>query len=255
MIHQLIKSIQSYFLAIQYMSKRSLWRWQIIPGIISFLLGALIFGLAYQFGDHLGEIMASWYPWEWGKSIVQTFFRIMGKILIVVTGLFAYRYILLIAISPLLSLLSEKVEQIYLDNPNHQEAGFSLRRLARDIKRGISLTLRNFTRELFYTMMLFLLSFIPGASVFTTPMTFGVQSFYAGFANMDFTMERYMNVKERVRFVRTNKGLAIGNGLVFLGLLMIPVIGLFLAPTLGVIASTLDVLDEIDDATIQHNNS
>lgn len=245
MIQQFIQAIESYFLAIKYMSKRSLWRWQIGPGIISFFLGAVIFGLAYQFGNNLGNIMSSWYPFEFGKSVVEWIFLIMGKIMIVVTGLFAYRYILLILISPMLSILSEKVEEIYLENPN--QAGFSIRRMARDIKRGIHITLRNLFRELGYTLGLLLLSFVPGASILTAPLTFSVQSYYAGFANMDFTLERYMDVKSRVRFVKRNKGMAVGNGLVFLVLLMVPVLGLFFAPTLGVIAATLDTLDELDE--------
>ncbi len=245
MLQQFIKAIESYSIAIKYMSKRSLWRWQIIPGLISFFLGAVIFGLAYQFGDNLGTIMSSWYPFEFGKSAVNWFFMLMGKIMIVVTGLFLYRYILLIVISPMLSLLSEKVEQIYMDNPHHQTPGFSVRRMARDISRGVRITMRNLVREMSLTMLLFLIGFIPGFSVATAPMTFGVQSYYAGFGNMDFTMERFMNVRERVQFVKRNKGLAIGNGALFLLILLIPVVGLFFAPTLGVIAATIDVLDEM----------
>ena len=245
MFQQLTNAIRSYADAFKYM--RTLWRWQIGPGIISLILGAIFFGLAYEFGDNLGRLMSSWYPWEFGKSTITWIFLVMGKIMIFVTGLFAYRYILLIVISPMLSILSEKVERLYRDDPNHQMPSFSVKKLARDVGRSIRLTIRNLTRELSYIIGLLFLSFIPGASLFTTPMTFGVQSYYAGFANMDFTMERYMNVKERIRFVKLNKGMAVGNGFIFLLLLMIPVIGLLLAPTLGVIAATLDVLDEVED--------
>ncbi len=244
MLRQLTIAIRSYAHALKYM--RTLWQWQIGPGIISLILGVIIFGLAYEFGDNLGRIMSSWYPWEFGKSVVNWIFLVMGKIMVFVTGLFAYRYILLIVISPMLSILSEKVEQLYKDDPNHTMPGFSVTKMARDVGRGIRLTIRNLFRELSYTIGLFILGFIPGASVLSAPLTFAVQSYYAGFANMDFTMERYMNVKERIRFVKSNKGMAIGNGLVFLLLLMIPVIGLLLAPTMGVIAATLDVLDEVD---------
>lgn len=245
MFQQLSNSIKSYFDALKYM--RTLWRWQIGPGIISLILGVIIFGLAYEFGDNLGHIMSSWYPWEFGKSVVNWVFIVMGKIMIFITGLFAYRFILLIVISPMLSILSEKVEMLYVNDPNHKIPGFSVKRMARDVGRSIRLTIRNLVRELSYTIGLLLSSFIPGLNVITTPLTFGVQSFYAGFANMDFTLERYMNVKERIRFVKRNKGLAIGNGFIFLVLLMIPVIGLLLAPTLGVIAATLDVLDEVNE--------
>lgn len=246
MIQEFFNAIRDYTTAFRLLSKRSLWHWQIVPGIISLLLGSVIFGLAYQFGDNLGSILSSWYPWSFGKTTIVWIFKIMGKIFILFSGLFMYRYILLMVISPILSLLSEKVERIYLEEPIQAASGFIISRLFRDIRRSIYLTTRNLFRELFLTLGLFLASFIPGMSIFTGPLTIGVQSYYAGFGNMDFTMERYMNTKERIRFVKANKGLAIGNGLLFIAILMIPIIGLFFAPTLGVIAATIGVLDEME---------
>ena len=244
MIKDIFKSMGTYRIAIQYMFKRKLWHWQIVPGFVSLLLGALIFGAAYLFGDNLGGILSNWYPWTFGAAFVAKFFGIIGKILIVVSGLFLYRYVLLIIISPFLSLLSEKVEKIYRNDPHFNPPLFSLKRMFRDIRRGIFLALRNLSREIFYILLLLLVGLIPGLGLLTTPLTFAVQSYYAGFANMDFTNERYKNTQERIQFVKNHRGLAIGNGLVFLGLLFIPIIGLFLAPTLGVIAATIDVLDE-----------
>lgn len=245
MLHDFFKAIGSYGTALTYMTRRRLWHWQIVPGLLSLLIGAVVFGLAYRFGDNLGSWMVSWYPWDWGRSVVEKVFHWIGAILIVITGLFAYRYILLMTLSPVLSLLSEQTEKIHLGAPM-QQGGFSVRRMVRDVRRGLYLTIRNLIRELLWTALLSLLSVIPGINSFTTPAIFAVQSFYAGFGNMDFTMERYMAPRERIAFVRRYKGLAIGNGLIFLAILFIPVIGLFLAPTLGVIASTIDVLDRLE---------
>ena len=67
----------------------------------------------------------------------------------------------------------------------------------------------------------------------------GVQSFYAGFGNIDYTLERHLNVRNSIRLVRVNKGLALGNGLVFMGLLAIG-IGFLIAPPLAAVAATIE---------------
>ena len=49
---------------------------------------------------------------------------------------------------------------------------------------------------------------------------------------MDFTMERYFSVPEAVSFVRDHKLYALGNGIVFVGLLLIPIVGAVVACTI-----------------------
>jgi CysZ protein len=55
-----------------------------------------------------------------------------------------------------------------------------------------------------------------------------VQSYYAGFGNMDYTLERYCNYSDTTKFVRNNKGTAVGNGFIFHLLLAIPIFGIML---------------------------
>ena len=239
MIREFFFAINSYKTAIRYMLKRSLWKWQIVPGAISLILGALVFGLAFRFGNDLGAYLMYFYPFEFGKQFLTTTFNIFGKIMLIITGLFLYRWILLIMIGPFLSVISEQVEKIHSGT---EGAKFSLIRMFRDIKRGIIMTLKIMVKEMKYTILNFFLGLVPVIGVVAYPLSFVIQGYFAGFGNMDFAMERHFNVKERVQFVRRHKGLAIGNGLVFILILSIPIVGLILAPTLAVIASTLDVL-------------
>ena len=62
---------------------------------------------------------------------------------------------------------------------------------------------------------------------------------------MDFTLERYYGVKESKRFIKANKGLAIGNGIVFVAMLMLG-LGFLFAPALGTLAITSEVVDRIE---------
>jgi CysZ protein len=48
-----------------------------------------------------------------------------------------------------------------------------------------------------------------------------------------------MNTRESVQFVRQHKGLAIGLGLAFYSLFLLPYIGWILAPVVGIVAGTL----------------
>ena len=64
---------------------------------------------------------------------------------------------------------------------------------------------------------------------------------------MDYTLERHFDYKSSVAVVRQNRGIAIGNGLVFLLLLLIPVIGVILVLPLCVTAASLSTVKLIEE--------
>jgi CysZ protein len=65
---------------------------------------------------------------------------------------------------------------------------------------------------------------------------------------MDYTLERHFEVKESVLFVKKNRGLAIGNGMVFMAMLLIPVVGIILVLPISVTASTTETVMQIEKA-------
>ena len=72
-----------------------------------------------------------------------------------------------------------------------------------------------------------------------------MQAYYAGFGNMDYTLERHFKYKESISFVKKNKGTAIGNGLIFMLFLLVPVIGVILVLPLSVTAATTETIKNI----------
>ena len=62
---------------------------------------------------------------------------------------------------------------------------------------------------------------------------------------LDYTLERHLNVRDSIHFVRANRMLALGNGVVFMGLLAIG-IGFLIAPPLGTIAATVETVKRLD---------
>jgi len=60
---------------------------------------------------------------------------------------------------------------------------------------------------------------------------------------MDYTLERHFEYKESVRFVKKNRGVATGNGIIFMLLLLIPVIGIILVLPLSVTAASTKTVE------------
>jgi len=155
-----------------------------------------------------------------------------------------YKYVILILVAPFMSPLSERIENHL--NGSSAPVKFNIPRIIREIVRGIRISLRNIIRELLLTVVLLLIGLIPIIGLISAPAIFALQAYFAGFGNMDYTLERHMGVRGSVRFVRTYKGLAVGNGLVFLLILMIPVVGLFIAPCLSTIAATVETVKRLN---------
>jgi CysZ protein len=112
--------------------------------------------------------------------------------------------------------------------------------------RGIRINLRNLGWELVITIPLLILGLIPVVNFVTTPLAFLVQAYYAGFGNMDYTLERHYKYRESVNFVKKNRGLAIGNGIVFMGCLLIPVIGIIIVLPLSATAASVVTLERLE---------
>jgi len=243
MINEFFDGLKAYGRAFRIISKLGLWGYALMPALITLALMALVGYSAYGFSESLGNFMVSWWSWDWGSDIVNSVGAWIGGILIGLLGILSLKYIVMILVSPFMSILSEKVEAKLTGKANH--AKFSGSEAIKDIIRGIRLSLRNIIRELFYTGILFILGFIPIVGWLSPIFIFIVQSFYAGFGNADYTLERHFKVSQSVRFARQHKGLMIGNGTVFMLLLMTG-IGFLIAPPLATVAATVESVERLD---------
>jgi len=148
-------------------------------------------------------------------------------------------YVVIICLSPIFAILSEKTEEILVG----KKYPFNPDQMMRDIVRGILIALRNVFIETFYLLLFFMLGFIPIIGQFATLILFFISAYFYGFSFIDYALERQrFSVAKSVQFMRNNKGVAIANGSVFALIMLIPIIGVTLAgfaAIVSVVAATI----------------
>lgn len=241
MFQSFFDGIRSYFRAIQLVSELRLWGYLIAPGLLSLVLGAAIIWLAIGVADNIGGWLVAWYPWERGRGAVETIANIFGGLLVAALGLMIFKNLVLALASPIMSPLSEKVER-HLTGKS--PIPFNLSQFTSDLIRGIRISIRLIVRELFFTILLLLLGLIPFFSPFIAIAIFMIQAYYAGAGNIDFALERHFRLRDSVRFVRQHRMLAIGNGTVYV-LLLLTGVGFLVALPLGVVAATVETVKRL----------
>jgi len=154
------------------------------------------------------------------------------------------KYVVLILMSPIMALISEKTEEVLTGNTYP----FEWVQFAKDVWRGVCIATRNFFIETALIIALWMVNI--GVALFIGPLAavtslitlvlgLLISSYFWGFSTMDYTNERRrLKLHESIRFIRNNKGIAIGNGLIFALFLEIPFIGAYLGPVFATVMCT-----------------
>tara|TARA_R110002012_G_scaffold286915_1_gene478862 strand:- start:2349 stop:2834 length:486 start_codon:yes stop_codon:yes gene_type:complete len=143
-----------------------------------------------------------------------------------------------------MSPVSERIEKhFYPHARNHVEHRDTSN--MEQLWRGLRINLRNIAYEFAITIPLLLLSFIPVVGIVFTILAFIVQAYYAGFGNIDYTLERHFTYRDSINFVKRHRGIAIGIGIVFMGMLFIPIIGVILVLPFSVTAASRVTLEQM----------
>ncbi|MDH7913635.1 EI24 domain-containing protein [Winogradskyella sp. SYSU M77433] len=252
MINNILKGLQAYSGALSLISKLKLWKYFAIPIVISVLTAFSILLSSYGLSDNIGRFIAKIWFWEWGKETFTSISTFIGAIIIIAIGLILYKHIIMALSAPFMSPVSEKIEAHLTGVQKHQHRKTSFQE---QLWRGIRINARNLIRELLITLPILLLKFIPVVNIFSTILLFLVQAYYAGFGNMDYTLERHFKYRESIQFVRKYRGIAIGNGIVFILFLLVPVIGVILVLPMSVTASSLNTVKLLKDEKLISNSN
>lgn len=207
--------------------------------LISFLVASLIIFSAYALADDFGFYISKLWVWDWGKETFFLISEILSGILILVLGFILYKHIVMALSAPFMSPVSEKIEAYLLGIERHQHRDTTF---TQQLWRGTRINVRNLLMELLLTIPILLIGFIPVVGILSTVLLFLVQAYYAGFGNMDYTLERHFKYQDSIKFVKQHRGLAIGNGMVFMLFLLIPVVGIILVLPLSVTAASTETV-------------
>ena len=241
MIRGIISGVRAYLSAFKLLSELKLWRFFFVPMVISIVLALTVVKLAYSFSSDLGSYISSFWLWEWGQKAFQTIGSIFGGLIIITLGSLLFKYFVLALSAPFMGSISEKIE-IHLTGVKSLDVRSSSMKL---LIRGLRIAVRNLFRELILTIPLLLIGLTPIGGIFSTVSLFLIQAYFVGFANMDYTLERHFNYKDSVKFVKRNRGLATGNGIIFMLFLLVPIIGVILVLPFSVTAATIETVKKI----------
>ena len=252
MLKEIIISIEAYGKAHRFIATHKLWRWILLPGILYMLLFAVsmyfFWHTASDAVDYLNTItgLRSWLDrmnsgW---LSFLVSFAEVVLTLIMLQFYFSLFKYLWLIIGSPVFAYLSEKTEAIL----EGRDFPFSFPQLLKDMVRGIRLALRNTLWQTVYMIAVMLLSLVPLIGWAAPLLTLFIECYYYGFSMLDYSAERHkMSAAQSIEFIGQHKGLAIGNGMVFYLMHIVPVIGWVLAPAYAVVAATISLYhrDEI----------
>ena len=149
-----------------------------------------------------------------------------------------FKYLFLIIGSPVFAYLSEKTEAII----EGKDSPFSFLQLLNDVYRGILLALRNTLWQTVFTVSILILSFFPVVGWITPVIMLFVECYYYGFSMLDYSCERHrLSPTQSIEYISKHKGLAVGNGMIFFLMHLVPFAGWILAPAYAVIAATISL--------------
>lgn len=239
-----------FFSAHDFIIKHKLWKYLLISGtlflfVFSIGIEAFIYGI-----ERLESATSGWII-----NQVKAYLTLNSEdIKLAVRGAFwllkttvksnkdaIFTTIFMIVGTPYFSFISVKINEIL----TRQSTPFSFKIWIREIVRGLSLSLKNSFKQLGLILLITLISLIPIVGIISPLLTFIVQAYYNGILMTDYSLEiNGYNVKESQQFYAKNKPVMFSIGLGFMFLLLIPVVGWFIAPTYALTASSLYFLNQ-----------
>jgi len=146
-----------------------------------------------------------------------------------------FLFIFMIIGIPYFSFISSKTEETLTG----KTYPFKFKTFIKELKRGLSISLRTTFKQLLFIIGITIVAFIPYMDTITPLAIFAVQAYYNGILITDYSLERQdYSIKETDRYYKKNKTSMFTIGLGFMFLLLIPVVGWFLAPTYALVASS-----------------
>lgn len=243
MLKGVYQGCSAYSEVYEIISRLKLWKFFVIPMLISFLVFSMILVVSFSLSSSIGSYIASFWSWDFGQETIHAISRFFGGLLIIIFGFISFKHIIMALSAPFMGPISKIIE----DDINGVVSQVKTSTPSGLLMRGIRISLRNLLRELVLSIPILLFGLIPVVGFFSVVMLFLMQAYFAGFGNMDYTLERHFSYQKSVFFVKKNKGIAMGNGIVFMLFLLIPFVGIIFIIPFSVTSATIATLKIINE--------
>ncbi len=241
---RLIEGLALFLESHTFIWKNKLKRYLLISGILFLTLFSISIQGLLNWIDYLEPSLTKWLMKESVKYLIlskkELSYAIKGAFWLVRHTIDSnkdsfFTTLFLIIGTPYFSLISRKVHQLLQTKARRTNFGWTA-----EIWRGIKLSFSNSIKQLALILIITGISFIPVLGIITPLLTFCVLAYYNGILMMDYSLERngYTITESRIIY-KQNKTLFFSLGLGFMFILLIPVIGWFLAPTYALVGGAL----------------
>ncbi|MFQ3580265.1 MAG: EI24 domain-containing protein [Bacteroidales bacterium] len=219
---------------------------------VGFYFSSYFTGIIYsQINDYFQNIDVPSYISSILNVVLHGIVFILIRLFFFLIFVYFGSFVILMVLSPVFSILSEKVEEMVLNT----FYPFDILKLLKDIGRSLILVTRNFIYQLLWFIIIWLitlfLSFIPLINIIAGFMgqiiLFLIVSYFYGFSFMDYSNERRgISIQQSVKIMRSYRWLVITIGAVFCICLYIPYIGTFLASFMAIVSVVAATLGYIE---------
>ena len=218
---QLAIGFRSYFRAVKYIHQNKLYWIFPIPALLMLFVYFLGIKLAHWTATFDSKVTC--LGCQSMNDTIWFLLKIFFSLILGLTLMKFAKYIVVILLSPLFSMISRQIEKKLTGN--HYK--FSLDQTMKDTKRGILIAFRNMFWWYLYTGIILFIAYLGWNDIYRSPifyLIFPIAFYYYGFSFIDYINERRrLDIQQSVHFMRKYKGLAISIGSIYTLFIFLPV--------------------------------
>lgn len=239
--------VRLYGKALAFTREHNLWKYYLLPALLNVVIFFSVGVVGYLFVSDTNDWLEGFFrldnPITWWEKTLSYIVTILVSVIAFLIYFKSYKYLMLILLSPALSIVAAKVQEIL--HPERPSEDFHFPQFLHDLKRGLTINLTNLAIELGITIPLILIGiFVPFLSPFTTILIILVESYFLGFGMIDLRNEfMKLDVKESRATVKKHRPFAIGVGMTMYFMILIPVLGILFAPIWACVSAGLGIYE------------
>ncbi len=236
---EILLSINTYGKATRFVTLQKMWPNLVAAAFFNLFTFVFVGVLAWIYTDQLINWLNSYitYPENWGlfTDVLSYILAFVVRLIVFLAYLNLFKYIILFVFAPVLAFISEKTQNIL----QQQTRKLRLQQVVNDIIRGMFMAIILIVLQVAsWAVLIGLCISAPFLAPFYAIFLFLTESFFFGASMLDYRNEFFhLTVSQSLKKIFDHKGLAFGNGFTLNLLMLVPLFGVLIGPSLAVIAA------------------